>query len=170
MYPESEDIEYCNDVLINTQYGLVLSKESIVKNSLTEYIWLVPRFGIYSKTEKCANKEEVIKREDSALLVFSQINDSEIDSLPKGILYVSLLHPHGRYSFGHLFDTLQKIITLINSVHKERNICFLLSKTYQVVDFKRWLFFDTIFNNLQLTHIGCSNNLSEIVDCININM
>jgi hypothetical protein len=37
------------------------------------------------------------------------------------------------------------------------------------VDFKRWLFFDTIFNNLQLTHIGCSNNFSEIVDCININ-
>lgn len=139
VYPESDDIEYCNDALINTQYGLVLSKESIIKNSLTEYIWWVPRFGIYSKIEKCANKEEVIKREDSALLVFSQINDSEIDSLPKDILYVSLLHPHGRYSFGHLFDTLQKIITLIKSSYKERNICFLLSKTYQVVDFNLYL-------------------------------
>jgi len=139
VYPESDDIECCSNALINTQYGLVLSQGSIVKNSLTEYIWWVPRFGIYSKIEKCANKEEVIKREDSALSVFSQINDSEIDHLPKGVLYVSLFHPHGRYSFGHLFDTLQKIITLINSVYKEKNICFLLSRTYTVVDFNVYL-------------------------------
>lgn len=33
----------------------------------------------------------------------------------------------------------------------------------------RWGFYDTIFNNLQLTHIGCKNNFSDVVNCINNN-
>ena len=52
VYPESDDIEYYNDALINTQYGLVLNKESIAKNSLTEYIYGGYRVGAFTPKPK----------------------------------------------------------------------------------------------------------------------
>ncbi len=129
------------NVFVDSKSGLIGKDSSdLDQMSLTEYVWWNP-FWIENDSNFKNNKKRII---DERIKIAQTLFDDRFSTkkhtyLDQEPLYVSLLHPHARYSFGHLFDTLAKLVILLENYKSFDEIVFLVADHKLIIDFEKYL-------------------------------
>lgn len=132
----TQDYEFYKDKVFINSKGLIFTENHEIFNILKyETMWWLQ--GFISKHYK-GNEEwqkTLTQRELKIKELIKNTNKNLITQGPiDGTIYINLIHTFERYAFGHLLDTLEKILMLekiLPTLQYER-VCFLISDTSKI--------------------------------------
>lgn len=135
----TQDFVEIHDCLVDGRTGLVGFKNGeLVNESLLEYVWWKPEWIGISYGDELQRR--VLKRVDDAKEGFrNSLTSKKIINLDENHVYISLLHPHAIYSFGHLFDTLAKLNIAEKNLPDLKNIALLTSDYSLIQNFDKYI-------------------------------
>lgn len=132
VYDSPHDVFELKDVFVDRKTGLVV-KDGLVlwPMAVENIIWYKSWITVDSKWKDPISRYELIAERMRTLQEYANSLPYELaKALPDG-RYLHLLHPFGRYVYGHLFDTFQKL-AMVDGYSFDGVI---LSKSNEVVDF-----------------------------------
>lgn len=122
--------EHTDLTFIDCNNSLVFDEnKKIHKITLCENIWW--KSGWLNFRDKDVSLQ-IKARENQIQEYVDQIPISKVKNLAEGITYIHLMHAFGHYAFGHIFDTLEKVLLIDELNLKNKNICILLSDCSRV--------------------------------------
>jgi hypothetical protein len=126
---------YINDCIVDFATGLIYKDGQIIWETANEILIWKNRFmsGDPRWRNRISRLEIVIERMKELTEYFeNKLNTQDsINSINEGTS-LHLLHPFGRYVFGHFFDTMQKLVTVEDERLNFESI--LLSKTNEIMN------------------------------------
>lgn len=174
LYPCIADYLEVNNVIIDPATGLVFNENfEPHKQTSLEYLWWVPPHFVTKDFKDILTRpvprdivdKSTARREAHLYEHIQKIKEIPITDLPDKE-YVSLLTHHGRYAFGHIFDTLQKIFTLKQNGPLGENTHYLVSNHDHINDFSMYLDILSEKNNVPYTTLKPDGRLKFVKKCI----
>ena len=168
-YGKDSALFYLEDVYLETSTGLVLNNDfKIIKDVADDYLFWNPKciwfdFRYQSlpwdekqRAESLGNRLS-IAQEKVDLIVFN--NKENISKLTYPTIH--LLSSRGLYTFGHIYDALQRILSFHEFNFEEKDYTYLLSPYEKIIDFE-----------IQLRSFGIdpsksvvAKNIGKIIHC-----
>lgn len=132
VYDSPQDVLTFDNVFVDMKTGLVIKDGQVVWSAAVEnLIWLDSWITASPNWKNSISRMElVVSRMKNIQNYADNISYAEAFELEKGD-YLHFLHPFGRYVYGHLFDTFQKI----SAVAKRDFQGVIISDQREVVDF-----------------------------------
>ena len=169
---QTDDYEFFPEYVYIGSNGVMFnSKEEFFNISMYESVWW--ENGFISKFAKdkqlfenaVREREQIVRSKTKKYSILETTNEDV-----EGIIYVNLFHCFQNYAFGHILDTLEKVIIIekILSNFKFDSVCFLIGDTLGISGGRETFesFIQALLPNYNLKFKQLQNN--SIIKCKNL--